>query len=33
MPIDELRGGKGGFNGQLVIGLLLAWGFVGIRLD
>lgn len=32
MPIDEL-GGVGGFNGQLVIRLLLAWGFVGIRLD
>lgn len=32
MPIDEL-GGEGGFNGQLVIRLLLAWGFVGIRLD
>ena len=32
MPIDEL-GGYRGFNGQLVIRLLLAWGFVGIRLD
>lgn len=32
MLIDEL-GGRGGFNGQLVIRLLLAWGFVGIRLD
>lgn len=33
MPIDELGGIIGGFNGQLVIRLLLAWGFVGIRLD
>ena len=31
MPIDEL-GGKGGFNGQLVIRLLLAGGLVGMRL-
>lgn len=34
MPIDGLEWWKGeGFNGQLVIRLLLAWGFVGIRLD
>lgn len=32
MPINEL-GGRGGFNGQLVIRPLLTWGFVGIRLD
>lgn len=32
MPIDEL-GGRGGFNGQLVIRSLLAWGLVGIRSD
>lgn len=30
MPIDKLGGGKGGFVG---IRLLLAWRFVGIRLD
>lgn len=32
MPIDEL-GGVGGVGGSVGIKLLLAWRFVGIRLD